>query len=130
MRFGIILVVAVLFAPIVGCGSKITVDGTVRFEDGTPLKAGTVYFESADTSARGTLDANGRYVLSSQRAQDGVPPGTYRVYILGAAESGYDSQGQWTAKPLIDVKFQSATTSQLSCDVTKKTTFDITVTPP
>lgn len=128
-RFSI-LILTICFLAISGCNSKISVDGTVAFEDGTPLKTGTVYFESSEASARGILDEKGHYVLESEKTKDGVLPGTYRVYILGAAESGYDSEKNWKSKPLIDSKFQSAGTSELSCDVQKKTTYNITVTPP
>jgi len=129
-RFGLNLLMVTFLAFAGGCGSKITVDGFVRFEDGTPLTTGTVYFESATTTSRGQLDTSGRYVLESSGAKDGVPPGNYKVYILGATDSEYGTDGQWTYKPLIDEKFQSAATSGLTCDVTKKMPFDITVTPP
>lgn len=126
----LVLLAFTFLAFAVGCGSKITVDGFVRFEDGTPLTTGTVYFESATTTARGQLNAEGRYVLESSGTKDGIPLGNYKVYILGATDSGYDANSQWIAKALIDEKFQSAATSGLVCDVTKKMTFDITVTPP
>lgn len=114
----------------IGCGSKVSVQGTVRFEDGTPLKTGTVHFESPDSSARGELNADGHYVLESTKSKDGVLPGTYRVYIMGASESGYGPGNQWSSKPLIDSKFQSPDTSQLACEVSGKTTYDIKVTAP
>jgi hypothetical protein len=71
---------------IAGCGGKLyPVHGTVTLEDGTPLKKGMVIFEGTiegkTVMARGALQADGSYQLSTNKPEDGVPPGRYRVLI-------------------------------------------------
>lgn len=117
-----------------GCGGKSGVEGHVRFEDGTPLTVGSVVFESGGYSASGRLDSAGKYVLSSAGKNDGIKPGEYKVYIVGAVDNNSKPMTEkdpiLAAIPLIDGKFRSPEKSGLSCSVTGKTTFNITVTPP
>src|SRR5438876_105007 len=75
-----------LLLPAAGCGTRLhPVRGTVTLADGTPLTKGMVVFESIEGSppvlARGTLQADGSYLLSTFKPDDGVPPGRYRVLI-------------------------------------------------
>ncbi|MDR2706705.1 MAG: hypothetical protein LBC02_13070 [Planctomycetaceae bacterium] len=115
---------------LVGCGDKVGLGGKVTFsDDGSPLGTGTVCFETETYLARGTLKADGSYVVGSLSEKDGLPAGTYRVYISGAEkEIGQDKEGMAIMEPLIDTKFSSGSTSGLSIDVTASTkTFDIKV---
>ena len=69
-----------------GCGPRMyPVRGTVTLEDGTPLAKGLVIFERVDggppLTARGDIQADGRYELSTETPGDGVPAGRYRVSI-------------------------------------------------
>lgn len=81
------LLPALLFAgAAAGCGERLyTVRGTVTLEDGTPLTRGMVVFERQEGEraimARGAVQSDGRYELSTHREGDGVPPGKYRVQI-------------------------------------------------
>ncbi len=116
---------------LVGCNTKTQVTGTVTFEDGTPLKVGSVVFTSDVMSARGQLNEQGRYTLESTGADDGVPNGSYKVTVMGAVEeTGTDAQGQRRTQQLIDSKFQSPDSSGLSCEVSGTTTYDFKVSPP
>jgi hypothetical protein len=56
----------------------------VTLEDGTPLTKGLVVFEAAGgkgVTARGEIQADGRYQLGTLKPGDGVPAGRYRVLI-------------------------------------------------
>lgn len=69
-----------------GCGAeKYPVRGTVTLADSTPLTKGLVIFErvegGAPVSARGSIQPDGGYELSTDKPGDGVPPGKYRVLI-------------------------------------------------
>jgi hypothetical protein len=67
-----------------GCGSgKYPVRGRVTLDDGTTLTRGMVVFESLDgkQGARGMIQPDGRYELSSAAPGDGVRPGRYRVLV-------------------------------------------------
>ncbi|MGL4944286.1 MAG: hypothetical protein ACRC46_13980 [Thermoguttaceae bacterium] len=119
---------------VVGCGDgNVGVTGKVMFPDGTPLTKGDVHFSTPTYVASGKIQSDGSYVIGSQTQNDGLPPGTYSVTVNKAfddsgtaALSAIDSK---PAKPLIDPKYNSPTTSGLTCDVKGKTTFDITVEP-
>jgi hypothetical protein len=69
-----------------GCGQRhYPVGGKVTFEDGTPLTEGMVVFETGQgekkITARGAIQADGSYQLSTHKPGDGVPPGAYRALI-------------------------------------------------
>lgn len=118
-----------------GCGSgRVKVTGSVTFDDGTPLTVGIVVFSGPSTEASGELDAKGRYTLGEFKPGDGVMPGKYKVFIANAAIVEVVDEGRDRVAvpsiPLIDAKFEAAGTSGLSCEVVKKTTFDIVVTKP
>jgi hypothetical protein len=69
-----------------GCGNRMyPVKGTVTLEDGTPLSKGLIIFERVDggppLTARGDIQPDGSYQLSTTKPGDGVPPGKYKVLI-------------------------------------------------
>jgi hypothetical protein len=82
-RLGIVGLLGVALA---GCGGgKSPVRGTVTLDDGSPLPKGMVVFErsggGAAITARGEIQPDGHYELSTDKPGDGVPPGKYRVLI-------------------------------------------------
>jgi hypothetical protein len=100
-KFSVIFSVALL----AGCGSKFaSVEGTVTL-DGTPIAAGsdvrgtvTFYPTSGNgVPAVGTIDANGRYEMSTV-SHIGVPPGSYAVAVTATRiiipEPGATPSGQ------------------------------------
>ena len=128
-----ILLVIVMAGLLAGCNSNSKVSGHVTFEDGSPLKKGTVIFDSGTRQAKGDLDANGFYQLGSLSEKDGLPAGQYRVYITGAMEGGkLGPRGGVMELPqqLIDTQYTSPDSSGLNCEVKGNLTFDITVKPP
>lgn len=132
---------------ILGCSNQVRVTGKVTFEDGTPLTEGKVVFDK-DTSfqAVGQIQSDGSYTLGSYKVTDGVPRGTYKVYITGAvssqtrdvgvrAQTGEQSfeRGQVSIPmftKLIHPKYEAPETSGLVCEVNQSMKYDIKVTPP
>ena len=138
------LVGVFIVALLSGCG-KPKVTGTISYPDGTPLQAGTVYFESATYSASGYVNPDGKYSLGGEKAKDGIPPGKYTIFITGAikmdtsADSGFRTNEAGLSRTpgvlaptqrLLDPKYESPTTSGLSVEVTKSMVHDITVEKP
>jgi hypothetical protein len=79
-------VAALLLSAVAGCGSGLyPVHGQVTLEDGKPLTKGMVIFECKQgektVMARGEIQADGSYRLSTSKPGDGAPPGKYRVVI-------------------------------------------------
>ena len=121
-----------MFFFIVGCGQT-PLKGTVTFEDGQPLITGMVVFDDASSLSRAPIQPDGTFVVGTNKAKDGIPPGTYRVYISGAVEMLDNPEGRFPppSRPLIHPKYTSAETSGLSITVDKSTKkWDITVEPP
>jgi len=109
----------------VGCGSgQVPMRGTVVFsDDGSPLTTGTVVFSTPTFQAQGDLDRRGHFIMESYGAKDGLPPGTYHVFIRGAfiyvGGTTYD---------LIDPKHTGPATSGIEITVDRTTrNLDITV---
>jgi len=127
---------------VAGCNNgNIPLSGTVTFsDDGSPLTKGTVSFEGASVRAFGTLDNKGHYVVGTAKERDGIPPGEYKIALIGAGTSGDAMQvmehgqmvgGMTTFIPLVDTKFTSAESSGLSITVDRSTkTFDFKVDRP
>ena len=129
-----------IFLLFVGCSKNVPLSGTVTFgDDGSPLTVGTVNFLKDGKVARGEIQENGTYIVGFERERDGLPPGTYQVFITGAQESiemppipGSNRYGvqmrRLSFRDLIDPKHTSAETSGLTVAVDRKTrTFDIQV---
>lgn len=125
-----------------GCANgNIPLSGTVTFsDDGSPLTVGTVSFEGGSVRAYGTLDNKGHYVVGTEKERNGIPPGVYKIALIGAGTTGDAMQvkefgrtidGMATFVPLVDSKFTSAESSGLSISVDKSTkTFDFKVDRP
>src|SRR5437870_3660014 len=80
-------VAALVLTGFSGCSSgKYSVDGKIVWGDGTPAKelAGSlVIFEctQAPMCARGEVKEDGSFRLATERPEDGVLPGPYRVLV-------------------------------------------------
>ncbi|MDR2439684.1 MAG: hypothetical protein LBE12_10000 [Planctomycetaceae bacterium] len=121
--FTVLLFVLFLFS---GCNNKIQFGGKVTDSDGQPYTKGYVVFTNGKISARGKLQADGTYKLDSLKDNDGLAPGTYQVYLSGH-HNHLDSPKGILAVSDIDEKYESASTSGLSCEVTKNGHFNFTV---
>jgi len=133
MKGNIIVGLGVCLLLVAGCGKNVRVTGKVTFEDGTPLSKGMVIFSAGATESKAPIGEDGSYVVGTLKSGDGIPRGTYRVYITGAAIiPGMDARGVplGPVTLLADKKFSSPETSGLTCEVKGSMTYDITVTPP
>ncbi len=90
--------------------------------------------------AQGRINPDGTYQVGTDKATDGLPPDEYKVYLIGTNEiqfveykiPGQTDPGRREIRtPVIDKKYESADTSELTFTVDGKTrTFDITVERP
>lgn len=118
-----------LFLPVIGCGSNCSLKGKVVFsDDKSPVTQGQVCCVSDKGIARGTIDNNGNYVIGSVGAKDGLPPGTYKIYVT-TTELLEPSPGGGLPRivPQVDVKYTKAETSGLEIEVKKSMTYDFEV---
>lgn len=138
LRFSCFVLCCFALCFAVGCGSGSTVTGKVTFSDGTPLTVGKVMFTNGTTTAFGQIDAKGEYRMGTKKAKDGVPPGTYQVYITEALVPGdaslarKDDEGEMVTPLVLAIapKFTTASQSGLTCEVKGSMKHDITVEKP
>ncbi|UUO05700.1 hypothetical protein M4951_20275 [Blastopirellula sp. J2-11] len=106
----------------VGCGNgTYPVHGSIVYPDGTPAKelsGGAVELDSLeqDVSARGSIDDQGKFVISTFEAEDGALPGKHRVLIVPRQATGDERVSK-----VIESKFQRYETSGLELEVTAGT---------
>jgi hypothetical protein len=123
---------ALLLLGVTGCARYYPVHGTVTYPDGTPVTEGLVVFERQDAgkavTARGDIQPDGSYRLSTAKPGDGVPPGKYRVLV--APKTDLNDVDRPHAPP-IDPSFADFKSSGLEFEVTADATeFPIRVTKP
>jgi hypothetical protein len=111
---------ALLTLGLAGCGGGLyPVKGKVALDDGTPVTKGLVVFERVDggtpVTARGQIQADGTYELSTHKPGDGVPPGKYKVLLNSMDLS--DVPDEQKNLPY-DTKYLSLATSGLEVEVT------------
>ena len=130
---------ALLFAVAVvatGCG-KPKVTGKVTFADGSPLTQGTVNFTDDKILCKGSIKEDGSFEMRTLKPGDGVPPGTYKVYLTETMRFGEAIEStslDTTAvmhKTVNDVppKYSNPEQSGLTIDVKKSMKYDITIDP-
>jgi hypothetical protein len=117
LRVGVILLILLAVG---GCGTPLyPVRGTVTFEDGTPVSSGgMVIFEKEEGNrivmARGAIQANGSYQLSTYKPEDGAPAGKYRVRLIPPEP---DVDGRKLPGPTFDRRYRDFKTSELEFEV-------------
>jgi hypothetical protein len=119
-----IFLIAVAMLPffLVGCNNHVFLSGCVTYsDDGTPLEAGTVVFETETFHARGEIGKNGEYTLATVRPEDGLPPGKYKVFVNGAFRVDVKPDRTFTEVQLIASKYASTETSGLEVNVDRST---------
>ena len=121
----------VLLVVSLGCGSgKVGLTGKVTFsDDNSPITAGAICFEGSDgKTGRAEIKPDGTYRAGFDGDGDGLPKGTYKVYLTGVARVETDATGMNTSIPIIDPKYSSVVTSGLSFVADGKvSTYDISV---
>ncbi len=116
-----------------GCAqSTFPVKGRVHYPDGSPVTHGRVVVESTGPAGSwGSIRPDGTFELGTFSANDGVPPGTYRVFLMSTETFPPPGDtSNFVPKPLVDKKYASAETSGLSFEVPKTVEWDITVEKP
>jgi hypothetical protein len=117
-----VLLAAVALGLLGGCGSrKYPVTGKVVFkDDGSPLPGGVVVFSPADPAnlvgARGYVELDGTFELSTDRPGDGSLAGRYQVLVRGPSPGGGEDN-PLRNRPLIDPKYSSFETSGIELEV-------------
>ena len=136
MKHYIFLIVLVLFA--YGCSGKMPFSGTVTYsDDGAPVTQGVVVFRTPTFIAQGAIKTDGTYTVGTDKANDGLPPGTYQVTVIGTAETvygpprnpndPYDPPTE-TLIPKVDPKFENPEASGLTAVIDGSTRkYDIQV---
>jgi len=137
-----ILTLLILFL-CVGCGKNVPLRGKVLDEDGNPITLGMVNFVSDKGLSRGEIRSDGSYIVGTLKETDGLPPGTYKVYVTGAVipvpsqrPAIVDSMGQ-TIPPMPDLqhlispKYTTEANTPLTCEVPAKgNRYDVVVEKP
>ncbi len=85
LRFGLLFFFFAAIS-ISGCGpagpATYPVRGKITFEDGSPAQVGLIEFRSADrTIARGKIESDGSYSLTTFEPNDGALEGEHQVVI-------------------------------------------------
>lgn len=121
-----------------GCWGNPHVTGRVTFPDGTPLTTGHVVFTDDYTLGKCDLDENGEYSIHMFSRNDGIRPGTYKVYVSGAVrfkksdvEKDVDGMGDlYGIERLIDEQYSNPDASGWVVEVKKSMKVDLVVYPP
>jgi len=138
MKHYIFISISLSLLFLVGCGKNVGLSGKVVFsDDKSPVPLGTVGLisESGTFSARGDIKSDGTFDVGSVKANDGLPPGKYRVSVsamklTGMSPTGNDpeSSGDPVYELLIDPKYGNPDTSELTLEITStKRNFTIEV---
>jgi hypothetical protein len=105
-----------LFSLLAGCGdgrpARVPVSGQVLI-DGRPLTSGTIRIVPGDARpATGTIDAEGRFTLSTFEEEDGCVPGTHGVEVTAIQSDGHNR-----LRRLVPEKYGRASTSGLTATI-------------
>ena len=121
-RKGYAAAVLFLIAFLSGCGNDIhPVEGQVVWKGGAlakELEGSHVVFELPEkkTSARGIIQADGTFRLSTHKPNDGAPAGEHKVLILEDRKNA-NAEGTLLAPALLDPRFADLKKSGLTATV-------------
>ena len=122
-----------------GCGGSgfNKIKGKVSFADGLPLTVGKIVAESPEhrVTAAGYIKPDGTFEMGTATSNDGVPPGTWQIAIVGAVEQPivYPDRPNLNAgkvKQLIKDSYANKNTSGITFKVPEQATWDIAVQAP
>jgi hypothetical protein len=107
-----------------GCGSGIyPVEGQIVWQDGSPAKElarGFVIFDLPEkqTSARGTIQADGSFRLTTKKPDDGALPGDYKVLVIEVGRKALGGPDASAIAPgAMDSKYSDPSTTDLHATV-------------
>jgi hypothetical protein len=110
-----------------GCDSKQRLTGTVMFSDGEPLTVGTVVFSTPTFISRASVGADGTFKVGTTAEGDGIPPGTYKVYVVDAMVLDPKDPAGMSQLPIVAKEFTLESSTPLSVTIPGTKTFDIVV---
>ena len=107
-----------LLLTVAGCSKSMQpVRGKVTLPDGTPVNGALVVFEGEGgdkaVTARGDVQTDGGFEMSTYKPGDGVPIGKYKVLVAPPPMVNADAP----ARPPFDTKYSNFATSGLRFDV-------------
>jgi len=117
-------VALILTALLAGCagGGPFPVEGTVVWEDGSPAKElalSSVVFDLPEkqTSARGVVQADGTFRLSTNKPNDGALAGQYKVLLIEGARKTLPGDASQLAPGHLDSMYSDPATTDLTATV-------------
>jgi len=125
-----VLFAMTVMACLVGCNGQVALTGKVTYTDGSPVQVGQVVFSDENYGFRGPIDKNGHYKLGGNYEGDGIRPGKYNVYLVETVTMAPDENGHPKMTTHVALKYTDPKTSELTCEVKGKMTFDFTVEKP
>ena len=138
MRQHLIFVMAIILA--VGCNRgprTYPVNGKVVFDDGSPLTTGGVVFselmstDAAGTNARGAIDAEGNFQLTTFNNNDGVLPGEHRFLVRADRDAEDYTKRGIIPRPVIAERFEEYDTAELEFTIEERNNdLELVVTKP
>ncbi len=111
---------------LVGCGPSVPrrypQSGFIHFEDGTPVKTGTIEIGGAGAkwTASGEIQRDGSFKLSTVRPGDGAVAGEYQVVIRQIILAYLPAVGGHDHGHTVHAKYRDYRTSPLTLVVEKK----------
>ncbi|MDO5553441.1 MAG: hypothetical protein Q4G68_06730 [Planctomycetia bacterium] len=119
------LLMCLFVMAVAGCGSQVRVSGKVVLK-GTdqPIARGVIYFANDTNVAHGALNTEGEFRMSSKGQNDGLPAGTYTVYLTGTSEVDFSTTKKGmttiTEKAAIADKYTKQSTSDIVVEVNSR----------
>jgi hypothetical protein len=126
VKLQFLLTLAVLWPLLAGCGESrretFPVSGAVRFPDGSTLPGGMVEFQSLDPAAeqlnaRGEIQSDGSYRLTTYEEGDGAIAGEHLVVVLPPADPVVSNMSGPPPQHVLDLRYQSYDSSGLKFTV-------------
>ncbi|MDR1486122.1 MAG: hypothetical protein LBT09_15050 [Planctomycetaceae bacterium] len=114
----------------VGCSKDVSVSGTVKYEDGRPLKQGTIMFSTPTYVGSAPIQPDGTYTVSGSKVDSGIPRGEYKVCVAASTSTSEDTPGWERGVSMVDAKFSDPENSGLTVKIDGATIYNITVEYP
>jgi len=125
---------------VIGCGGSVTVKGTVKLADGTPIETGTVIFRNDKEQFSADIQPGGTFSPGRFKDGDGITPGIYQIYLTGVTRNAAPSDPYSAPAPtvqgsgsrsgaLIHSKYEQPTSSGLSIDTSQTRTLNLVLDP-